>query len=145
SAIASLSTPLTNALNAIGKIKTTLSLMVLWTVSTWVLTVLFIYFFGFDGVAMALSAVTATLWLVVRLVQKIAPFSFWHSVRAPLLGAGIQGAAYFLLFKIIPVGVIWLTGAGVVGVILYIGSVLMLERKRISELSRSFHMSLWPR
>ncbi len=145
SAIASLSTPLTNALNAIGKIKTTLSLMVLWTVATWVLTVLFIYFFGFDGVAMALSAVTATLWLVVRLVQKIAPFSFWHSVRAPLLGAGIQGAAYFLLFKIIPVGVIWLTGAGVVGVILYIGSVLMLERKRIGELSRSFHMSLWPR
>ena len=145
SAIASLSTPLTNALNAIGKIKTTLSLMVLWTVATWVLTVLFIYYFGFNGVAMALLAITVTLWLVVRLVQRIAPFSFWRSVRAPLLGAFIQGVTYFMFFNIAPVGVAWLMGTGATGVILYIGFVWMIEKKRIGELSRSFHMSLWPR
>ena len=145
SAIASLSTPLTNALNAIGKIKTTLSLMVLWTISTWMLTVLFIYYFGFDGVAMALLVITATLWLVVRLVQRIAPFSFWRSVQAPLLGAFIQGVAYFMFFNIVPVGVAWLMGTGATGVILYIGLVWMIEKKRIGELSRSFHTSLWQR
>lgn len=145
SAIASLSTPLTNALNAIGKIKTTLSLMIVWTVSTWVLTVSLIHFFGFDGVAMALLAITATLWLVVRLVQKIAPFSFWRSIRAPLFGIGVQGAAYLLFFQAAPVGVLWLIIIGVVGVILYIGSVLMLEKRRIYELSHGFYTSLWQR
>ena len=50
-AIAGLTTPLTNALNAIGKIKTTLLLMVMWTTLTWIVTVIFIHFFGFQGVA----------------------------------------------------------------------------------------------
>ena len=76
-AIAGLTTPLTNALNAIGKIKTTLLLMVMWTTLTWVLTVLFIYFFGYQGVALSIFLITFTIGIVVREMQKIVAFQFF--------------------------------------------------------------------
>ncbi|MBI5449528.1 oligosaccharide flippase family protein [Candidatus Gottesmanbacteria bacterium] len=145
SAIASLSTPLTNALNAIGKIKTTLSLMILWTVSTWALTVLFVYLFGFNGVAMALLAITVTIWLVVHLVSRIAPFSFWQSIRAALMGASIQGAMYLLLFTHTQNKIVWLVVIGLAGVVLYIASVWIMEKKRIQGLYNSLRISLWRR
>ncbi len=37
SVFAAISTPLTNALNAIGRVKTTLKLMIMWTVLVWIL------------------------------------------------------------------------------------------------------------
>ena len=46
--LSSLSTPLTNILNAIGKVKITLYFMVMWTVLTWTLNPLFIYWYHLD-------------------------------------------------------------------------------------------------
>src|SRR5260221_581649 len=48
-----ISTPLTNTLNAIGHINTTLKLMVMWTILTWVVTPLLVLWLGFNGVALA--------------------------------------------------------------------------------------------
>ena len=64
-ALSSVSTPLTNALNAIGKIKITLYLMVFWTVSTWVLTPLAIVFYGFNGVSYASAFIALSVVFVV--------------------------------------------------------------------------------
>ena len=141
SAIASLSTPLTNALNAVGRIKTTLKLMILWTVSTWVLTVLFINLFGFHGVAMALFAITGTVWLVIRLVKTITPFSFWKSVRWPFLGALAQGCLYVILLSSFPSTMAWLAAIGSSGVILYGAILWILEGVRIRDIRRNFRES----
>ncbi len=137
-AVSSLSTPLTNALNAIGKIKTTLMLMIMWTISTWVLTVVFLYLFGFNGVALALLLITGTLWLVVHLMKKFAPFSFWKSVGVPLLAAILQGLSYWLLLTILPAGVLWPLIVGLLGVILYAGVAWAFERNRIQAIFDSF-------
>ena len=143
SAIASLSTPLTNALNAVGKIKTTLLLMILWTSSTWILTLLFVNLWGFNGVAMALLFITSTVILVVHLAKGIAPFSFWRSVRFPLAGACIQLIWYWLLLRFLPTNVAGTAIIGFFGVILYGGVLWKFEHGRIESIIKSFE--LWRR
>ncbi|KKR87215.1 MAG: Polysaccharide biosynthesis protein [Candidatus Curtissbacteria bacterium GW2011_GWA1_41_11] len=143
SAIASLSTPLTNALNAVGRIKITLILMVLWTSSTWILTMLLVNMFGFNGVALALLLITSTLVLVVYLARSICPFSFWHSVRFPILAVSVQLLWYFGSLHIIPKNIVATVIVGIGGVILYVGVLWRFERVRISSILEKF--PLWRR
>ncbi len=87
------STPLTNTLNAIGEINTTLKLMIMWTVLTWILTPLMIYFFGFNGVAITAFLISFTSIFSIYFVKKIIPFSFidqvWRQFLASVLMAGV--------------------------------------------------------
>ena len=52
-AIAAVTTPLTNAFNAIGKITTTTKFMIMWAILTWLFLSLFSYRYGYTGTAMA--------------------------------------------------------------------------------------------
>lgn len=142
-AVASLSVPLTNALNAIGKIKITLWLMVFWTTFTWILTVIFIKFFGFNGFAMAIMTVALTIGVVVYLVSQIAHFSFINSVAGPLFGMAIQAVCYFLL-RDLNKSVYWLAFVAFSGVILYGGVLWLLEKEKIHQLVTQFlPQKLW--
>lgn len=129
--LSSLGTPLTNALNAVGKIKITLWLMVLWTSLTWILTVSLIPLFGFNGVAIALLVVNISLAVVVVLVKRLALFSFWESVRIPIVGVVLQSIVYAGLLSVLPHTAAWYIMIGLVGVILYVFVVWRLERERI--------------
>ncbi len=143
SAIASLSTPLTNALNAVGHIKTTLYLMVLWTTSTWILTLILIQLIGFNGVSLSLLLITSTIILVVHLAKRISAFSFSTSVRVPLVGAALQAVVYQIFRLILPQGSLWLIISASLGVIIYISTVWVFERKRVVQLLSQ--LSLWKR
>ncbi len=66
----SVSTPLTNALNAIGKIKISLYLMVFWTIATWALTPALIIIMGFNGVGVASFIISLSAVFVVFLVKR---------------------------------------------------------------------------
>jgi O-antigen/teichoic acid export membrane protein len=52
-AIAAVTTPITNAFNAVGKIKTTTKLMIMWTVLTWIFYPILSIRYGFLGTASA--------------------------------------------------------------------------------------------
>ncbi|MBI5465541.1 oligosaccharide flippase family protein [Candidatus Gottesmanbacteria bacterium] len=70
-----LSTPLTNALNAIGKIKTTLKLMLIWTILTWTIGPFLVFKIGFNGVALSAFIISAsTVILPVLAVKKYVHF-----------------------------------------------------------------------
>ncbi len=138
SLFAGLTTPLTNALNAIGKIKVTLGLMVMWTALTWAFTVLFIRMYGFNGVPMALLAVSTTIVVVVNLVKRYVEFSFWKNVIWAFIGAVFQGLWYLFVLGRVPHSLGWLILAGVSGGILYAGIVWTFEKKRIMETITSF-------
>jgi len=84
------STPLTNTLNAIGKINWTLKLMVMWTVLTWILTPVGIYFFGFNGVAISALLISFTSVLSVYFVKKIVPIDFIDQVWRQLLASVVM-------------------------------------------------------
>ncbi len=138
SILAGLSTPLTNALNAIGKIKITLGLMIMWTALTWTLVLTLIRFFGFVGVPMAFVAVSATLVIVVYLVKRFVSFSFWVSIITPLIASMLQAMWYYAILRIVPQTLVWLIPVAVAGVILYSGVIWLFEKKRIVDTVRSF-------
>jgi O-antigen/teichoic acid export membrane protein len=138
SAFSALSVPLTNTLNAIGKIKTTLLLMVMWTVLTWVLTVLFINLFGFNGVSMSLLLITSTVFLVVYLVKRVIDFSFFHTVMHPFIGVALQACLYLIVVGKGPYHWINLGLTALSGVILYGAYMWLVERKKITEIFVSF-------
>jgi len=78
---AGLSSPLTNTLNATGKINKTLVLMVIWTILTWTVTPALIWLYGFNGVSLAALGISAgTLVLPIRYVQQSVQFRFWANV-----------------------------------------------------------------
>jgi PST family polysaccharide transporter len=138
SVFAGLTTPLTNALNAIGKIKVTLGLMVMWTALTWILTLTLIKFFGFNGVPLAFLLVSTTIVVVVGLVKREVQFSFWKSIYGALVASVLQGLLYVVILRVVPHSLVWLVIAGSAGVILYAGVIWMVEKKRISDTVRSF-------
>lgn len=129
SILAGFSTPLTNALNAVGKIKTTLTLMVFWTVATWILTLTLIHFFGYNGVAISLLILTSTLGIVVMLAKKVASFSFIESVKWPCVAGVIQAVWYACARGVSPYNLPRLIIVGIIGVVLY-GSIVWLTQKK---------------
>ncbi|OGH16025.1 MAG: hypothetical protein A3C30_00795 [Candidatus Levybacteria bacterium RIFCSPHIGHO2_02_FULL_40_18] len=76
----SISTPLTNFLNAIGKVKITLYFMVFWTALTWVLTPLSIFTFGFNGFAASSFIISVSSVLVYLIAKRYVSFSFTKPV-----------------------------------------------------------------
>lgn len=132
--VAGFSTPLVNALNAVGRIKITLALMILWTASTWVLTVWLVGLYGFNGYALALSCISITLILVVYLVKKISPFRFWKSVAIPCSISLIQALWYVFFRGGAPYDSLRIVFVATSGVILYTGLLWLVDHGRIKSL-----------
>jgi O-antigen/teichoic acid export membrane protein len=88
-------------LNAIGKIRTTLKLMVMWTILTWTITPVAMYFWGFEGVAWSAAIVAISSIVPVIIVKHIIPFQFFDQIWRQLLGAfamifvGWMGLSYW--------------------------------------------------
>jgi len=115
--VSSFSNILVNVLDATGRVKTTLRLMVLWTTLTWALTPVIIYFVGYNGVSIASFLVTLTIFYTVYLVKKIVVFNFIQSIYKPFFGslvmsivvyngAGLFVVDFFTLSAMIPIGAI---------------------------------------
>lgn len=129
--LSSVSTPLTNALNAIGKIKITLYLMVFWTIATWVLTPLFILIMGFNGVGVASFIISLSVVLVVYLVKKYIEFSI-YSVFYPFAAALVMSVIIYFFMKTLPTNIITVFTGMVLGVILYFAIVFIMARKLVT-------------
>ncbi len=129
--LAALSTPLVNAINAVGKIKISLRLMVFWTISTWILTITLLPILQFNGFAVALFIIGCSLVIVLRETQKIAHIRFWENVRGPVLACAAQCAFYGLLLRLVPIEFPALVLVGLLGVILYGGVLRAVEGQKI--------------
>lgn len=97
SALASVSTPLTNTLNALGKVKTNTYLMVMWTVLAWSLMPLFAKFFGYEGVAYATALIALTSIIPVILVKRLVDFSLTNSILKPTLATLVMMLVTWLI------------------------------------------------
>ncbi|NCN03672.1 MAG: oligosaccharide flippase family protein [Candidatus Pacebacteria bacterium] len=125
------SSPLTNTLNAIGKINTTLKLMVMWTLLTWILTPIMLYYFGFNGVALAGFVISFTSFLPIIYVKKIVPINFmeqiWRQFTSMIIMSivGLLGMPWWKLgIKEMLIGII-LTG------LTYTVSFILLGRHKL--------------
>ncbi len=88
---AAISTPLTNTLNAIGKVHTTLKLMIMWTILTWGLTFPALKFFGLNGVAYTAFVISLTSFLPIYFVKKYISICVWPNIWRQTFASAVMG------------------------------------------------------
>jgi PST family polysaccharide transporter len=91
----SLSNVFTNMLNATGRIKTTLRIMVGMTVLNWVLTLSGIELFGYQGVAIASWLVAAFGMIAAFYVRKYIKYRFWRHVKPAAVSTVVMSLVFF--------------------------------------------------
>ncbi len=130
-ALSSISTPLTNALNAIGKIKITLYLMVFWTVSTWVITPLAIMMFGFNGVSYASAFIALSVVFVIFISKRFIKFTVFRILINPFLAAIFMGGVIYFLSPLVVKNIIMLILMIIFGAVVYFSTMFALAKNEI--------------
>jgi len=128
---ASITVPLTNLLNAIGKVKIVLKYMVLWTLLNWGITVLFIKLFGYNGVAAASFLVAASVILILPQVKKYVPFSFFGPVWKQFIASIVMGLFVFALGHWIT-SLIILAGIMILSLGVYVGVLYAISKDEMT-------------
>ena len=129
-AISAISNILINFLDATGRVGTTLKLMVLWIVLTWLATILFVAGFGYTGIAMASFVVSLSIWVTVIIVRRIMPFSLVSNVAPAIAGSLTMGAGMWVVNALLPNGWWRIASGGFFGAIIYGGVILILARDK---------------
>lgn len=138
SAWAVVSTPMTNLLNATGKIKTTFKLMVMWLSLTWIFMPILGVKFGYNGVAAASALISISSLVAIYFGRKQVKFDLFTPIVKPLLSALAMGIVVYLLRNInislqLLMALRIIIGAVVYMAIsyLFIGSELLVDLKKI--------------
>jgi len=95
SAWASISTSMTNLLNAIGKIKLTFKLMIMWLVLTWILMPFLGIKFGYNGVALASAIISLSSIVAIYFARKYVAFNLFEYAVKPLAASLLMGLTLY--------------------------------------------------
>ena len=128
----SISITLTNTLNATGKVKTTLKLMVMWTVLTWILTPFLLKIFGYTGVAIASALTASSSMIAVYLVNKIVKIRLLPQLAPPLLSTLIMFLTLSFAKEFTPKSTIGLLLTIILGAAIYTLSLFVVARDKIT-------------
>lgn len=131
-ALSAVSLPLTNVLNAVGKIKVTLYLMVFWTILTWVLTPLAMYRYGFNGFAGVSAVISFTVVIVVFVAKRYVSFSL-KPIVAPMIATVILGIFLYFGNAYLAKNVATIVALIVSGSLVYFISCFLLARSAIMQ------------
>jgi len=128
-------TTATNVLFSLGKSKTVLRLMIIYTVLTWAVGIPLIVRLGFEGIAWAGVVVGLSSVVLVRksLKENNVPFSLIRAIRVPFLASIIMALAIWwpmanLVNRLLALG-FWV----LVGALVYTGCLFLILRGRIKE------------
>lgn len=97
SLIGSFTTQFTNTLNAVGKIKTTFKLMIMWTSLSWILIPYFSHRFGVNGAALAYFIVSASSVVVYFIIRRIIYFDAIYAIAKPFAASVFMGITLWIL------------------------------------------------
>jgi O-antigen/teichoic acid export membrane protein len=135
---AAATTQLTNLLNAIGKIKITFYLMIMWTVLSWISIPLFATKFGVTGASIGYALVGASSIIAIIIAKKYVNFSITNSMIKPAIGAFVMGAALFIIKRFLPTSVNSMIILTIVGMIIYGTSMLsMMGLSLVADVKKS--------
>ncbi len=136
---AAATTQLTNLLNAIGKIKITFYLMIMWTVLTWAFIPILAIKFNVIGAAIGYSLVGASSVVATFITKKYVNFSITDSMIKPAIGAIVMGAALLILRRFLPFSLVSMEVLTVTGIAVYATSMIsMMGLSLIEDAKRSF-------
>ena len=131
-------TQLTNMLNAIGKIRITFYLMIMWTVLAWIFIPVLAVKFGVTGASIGYSLVGASSVIAIIVAKRYVNFSLTDSMIKPLIGAFVMGAILIIAKRFLPVSINSMVLLTLVGVIIYGASMLsMMGLSLVIDIKRS--------
>lgn len=133
SLFSSYSTPFTNLLNGLGKVKISFYFMVGWTIATWILTPILTKFFGIFGFPITLTILSSSFMLVQQQTKKIIPFSFLKNILPFLFSGLIMGLIVFIFTKLFVSNLIFLLIPIVSGIIIYVLSLVLIFKINLIE------------
>lgn len=131
-------TPLTNLLNAIGKITTTFRLMIMWTALSWLFIPGLAILYGVSGAAAGAAIVGTSSIIAIFIVQRYVSFDLVGSVGKPFLASVGMGLTVLLLRGMVPVSLRWVLFLVVSGIATYavfvyllVGPSILLDARKI--------------
>lgn len=139
SALASISTPLTNALNAIGRIKVTLKLMIMWTSLTWLLAPLFIFLIGFNGFALVSLLIGLTIWIVILISRQYLEFRVLDNITPALISSLVMAFYMLVAEGFFTRSILGLSFYSLCAGVVYVASLLLFFRKKTVEEFKSVY------
>lgn len=139
--LSSISTPLTNFLNAIGRVKITFYFMIFWTAAIWISTLWLISVMGYNGVAASSFLVSLSSVGVFIVSKRFVEFS----VIKPIYKQFIAAFAMYI-FTVFTAGfvtslfltIIW----GVLAVGFYAGIMMIIARNECLKIGRFIIISV---
>jgi O-antigen/teichoic acid export membrane protein len=124
-------TPLTNALTAIGKIKVVFRLMIMWTVLTWILFPILAIKFGYNGVALGSAIVSLSSIVAIRVAKKHIEFRFLSPLIPSIISSIVMGIIIFVLRGFLANSLAGIAVLILLGMIIYFGLIYFMEGKRV--------------
>lgn len=123
---AAVTTQLTNVFNAIGKIKVTSVLMIMWTILTWIFVPYMASRFGVNGAALGYALVGLSSVVAIVIAKKFVDFSLTDSTLKPLFASLVMGTVVFVLRGLLPTSFYSLGILILVGAVTYFSTILAL-------------------
>ncbi len=138
-AFASATTQLTNLLNAIGKIKITFYLMIMWTLLSWIFIPFLASKFGVLGASIGYSLVGSSSVVAIYIAKKYVNFSVTDSIIKPLIGTMVMGTILYLVKNFLDVSINSMLILGLIGVLVYGASMIsMIGSSLVDDAKKSF-------
>lgn len=137
---AAATTQLTNLFNAIGKIKITFKLMIMWTVLTWLLVPYLALTHGVNGAALGYALVGTSSVVPIYLARRYVMFSLTESVIKPGLATAVMFSLMLVVRSTLPVSLYSIVAIGIIGAVAYFvssylifGSSIIADVKKVAK------------
>ncbi len=127
----SLAVFLTTIFNAIGQIKTTFKLMILWTTLSWLVTPILAAKANVVGVALAVIVVNISSIVAIFIVKKWVNINFIAQVKGPFLSSALMLLISFYLQSLLPKNLWGVLISIMTGGIIYTAALILLDNKKL--------------
>jgi O-antigen/teichoic acid export membrane protein len=140
SLFAALTTPLTNALNAIGRIKVVFKLMVMWTVLTWIIYPILAIKYGVNGVALGAAVVSLSSVIAIIVAKRYLIFAFLKSIIKPTIASVLMGLLVLVLSRFLTANILTIAFLIILASIFYFGLIyIMVGKQLIVDIKKLFY------
>lgn len=117
-ALAAITTPITNAFNAIGKITLTTKFMIMWTILTWIFYPLLSYRLGYQGTALATLLVGSSSIIVWFFAKRHFNVNIYSTLYHPVISTLVMIAA------VLPISLLSISSSSSLVLKITIGSIV---------------------
>ncbi|OIO13925.1 hypothetical protein COY59_04590 [Candidatus Gottesmanbacteria bacterium CG_4_10_14_0_8_um_filter_37_24] len=128
--LAAFSSPIVNALNAIGKIKKTLILMILWTLLTWILVPYLTLMYGYYGAPFAAFAISFTVIIPIFMIRKYIYIPILTSILKPIVSTCFMVVPILLILSF-GINLLSIGTSLILGIIVYSVSAWLMMKNEL--------------